>query len=225
MGPRWRQRRHRGVHRLQPEHERVGQSAGVGSIEHATAVWARREQTGNRHALLVESPRCGIDQQACGPGYPHSSGSSSNSSSESATAQRAPSRYASWNLSTASTPSTYGCSPQSSCTRWSYKSSARLGLLDQREWRDVVSDRLIAESLPFEIEQYPVLAVVEGAVDELGGVGERYVPDHHVAVEGGVVEPERGKAGQTLPPRARFASSASSDRPHQLDSRAGNRAR
>ena len=78
---------------------------------------------------------------------------------------------------------------------------ARLGLLDERERRDVVPDRLIAESLALEVEQHPMLAVVEGAVDELGGVGERHVRDHHVAVEAGVLEPERG-AGREPEPQA-----------------------
>ena len=62
----------------------------------------------------------------------------------------------------------------------------RLGLIEHVQRAQVIADRLVAESLPAEIEQHPVLGVVEGQVRELVRVLVDDAGRDQVAVEAGV---------------------------------------
>ena len=69
---------------------------------------------------------------------------------------------------------------------------ARLRLVEHVERVEVIADRLVAEPLALEVEQDPVLAVVEGQIGELVGVGVGDLRGDQVAVEAGVRRSERG---------------------------------
>ena len=74
-----------------------------------------------------------------------------------------------------------------------------LGLLEDAQRAEVVTERLVAEAAALEVQQHAVLAVVEGQVGELERVAVRDARRDQMAVEAGAVARERAAGLEAEP--------------------------